>query len=486
MATARVEDKILEALLNWVDCLRHWPDLPSSSELELHLRYPAVAGPLRGSLRGTEFWASDSGCEALRALLEDEELAALYDSDSPASMSELRGRVAALVSEALTRDDAAQHLRSNLALLLAECRKTTCTGVSLWLVRGLTVGTELRIADSVFVLPASDEAMREFNERSKAGGAMVPSDASAILVAYGSASRDEMGPFAGMSSVAAAHMVLHSLSRAIWLVTGYFPVPVITIGAEVARFPAVATLEDQSSFVERGRDHDNGDVRSDQVQPIRAMLLRLWNRDWMYGPDPLDAGTVMAVESALRLLDGALPSPDGLVSNLACYAAIDGLMSGRKESDAATVPRVASLLTRDYKRRRSGRRLIQRLYELRGEMAHGRRPEPEVIASALGIGFDPNVFRQPSFNDELRLTSLRLARVVTAFVLENIVSIEDASDGTLIPAKLSKGLPISKLRDVLQSSSQGDASSSERVEAMMPSWLRTTAEELCYDRKKEG
>ena len=74
MATARVEDKILEALLNWVDCLRHWPDLPSSSELELHLRYPAVAGPLRGSLRGTEFWASDSGGEALRALLDAKRL----------------------------------------------------------------------------------------------------------------------------------------------------------------------------------------------------------------------------------------------------------------------------------------------------------------------------------------------------------------------------------------------------------------------------
>ncbi|MCZ6545340.1 MAG: hypothetical protein O6913_06510, partial [Chloroflexi bacterium] len=71
----------------------------------------------------------------------------------------------------------------------------------------------------------------------------------------------------------------------------------------------------------------------------------------------------------------ALTFADSALVAMACYAVADGLLSRRDEHQNRVIKRLSILTGSDTAGERRLRKMIERLYRLRSDMAHGRRPD---------------------------------------------------------------------------------------------------------------
>lgn len=451
-------------------------DLPPPDELVLHLRFPKSSWlTFRGSQLGAELWESEEGVAIFEALLAYPGMREAYGPPPPSRSSELIQRTATFVIAALrSGQSGATFLDQQLRVLLGELLAENAVWSAAWLVEGLEVSSRLPITAFIDLLPVTESDLEMIARRLPGGAVTLPRNASAVLYLRCSTSRATSGAYTASAGFGWAHVLLLQLSKAVWLATGGYPTPIVRLASEEATFPIGSPTEDLASVIERSRHYDSATADQGSEIVIRALMARLHGRPWATDQSEWDAATRVALDAAIELSQTAIESLDALVVNFACYAAIDGLLSAREDDDTATVRRVAQIVGTDDRSRRAVRRRVTRLYHLRSDMAHGRSPHLADIASALELPTEPSVAleqRYPSLYEELRLSSLRLLRLVLAFCLHATSEVQDQMQLGDIPNDVRPRLAIGEFRAVLDRAER-DPDARAQVEALMPSWLQ--------------
>ena len=206
---------------------------------------------------------------------------------------------------------------------------------------------------------------------------------------------------------------------------------------------------------------------------VVARLGAIW-----HGPEgTIDDETMLALWVAKTYVSPALEWADALMTLLLSYAAMDGLLLAKHDDDTRLGPRVAWLLGASDKDRRTARRLVGDLRELRGDIAHGRRPDLLRLSSVLGqpITEDELSARFLLVRDELQsllrrrcLTLLR--RVLLAFLW---LAVEAQAD-PLAPMRpiLQAGLTRREILDLLERAAKNDAAAQKVLLQRIPEVAR--------------
>ena len=220
--------------------------------------------------------------------------------------------------------------------------------------------------------------------------------------------------------------------------------------------------------------HPSPEARFLDPAIVASLYVRLNDRSWQDESGPLDDKTRLALKSGDWLVDAARQITDGVAANLLNYAAIDGLLANRADSDSQTIRRVAHLLGSSPASRKRIRARVQRMYQVRGELGHGRRPHLTELAQAVGAESPPDetsaAFRNPTLEIELSWLSLRVATAVVSTLLLTCIAADPARPGSVL---FRPGIwTLAELQATLHQAAQGDAAAQARIDASVPAALR--------------
>lgn len=436
-------------------------------DFETHLRLAHLEGaPLLGSSEGRKFWDSPEAKAFVGKLLEIPEVHERFGDGPPFVLRELEGRVAALLGQWLVRGQRAD----DISQLVAELTSKRREGFAAWLVQDLMLDERVEVFPWLMVHPADAPTLLRLAENRPNGVAGLPRSASAVLAAAAAANEGDLGPsdgpFVGMGAIASANLMAMTLRTAVWLVTGSLAPVVVRLAGEYARFPAVRIADQNESYLARELHSETGRLRVADVSAVQWIVRLLTARPWMTDPS---TATSVAVRTALRLAEIARGSVDGLAVNLTCYAGLDALLSGRREPDSRTPPRLRVLLSPGADEGKTLARRVERMYSLRGDFVHGREPPDEDIRVALELEqVEDELLRRPeSLHVALGQSSLGFLRAAICATLPRIYELQDAET---FPGTWRERRNVEGLRSLLEAAAKNEAEAVRTLSAELPDW----------------
>jgi len=185
---------------------------------------------------------------------------------------------------------------------------------------------------------------------------------------------------------------------------------------------------------------------------------------------------------ALWVADGtylhqALEVADASSTVLMAYAAMDGLLLDKTDHDSRLVPRVGCLIGGSVDEQRAVRRFIQHLQEIRGAVAHGKRPRLADVAGAIGRDMadaalaERGIFADQELKRLLRRRCLDVLRRVLVSFLWLTVEGEPWPGGTHRP-RASLGLSREQVLKTLDRAHRGDSDALSALEGKAPAVVR--------------
>jgi hypothetical protein len=282
---------------------------------------------------------------------------------------------------------------------------------------------------------------------------------------------------AGATAFAFAAIALERLRTAIWFATGVVPGKGDTFLWHVSPYPTGPFERIPARPEERlVRGAGRGEPCTVDASLLWQVIARL-GVIWDAPEGIIDDETMRSLWVANTYLSPSLAWADALMTLLMSYATMDGLLLAKDDDDMRLGPRVAWLLGTNDEDRRTIRRFVSDLRELRGDIAHGRRPDLLGVSSALGqpITEDELSARFLLVRDELQ-SLLRqrclglLRRVLLAFLW---LTVEVRTD-PLEPMRpiLQAGLTRNEILNLLESAEKNDAAAQALLLSRIPEAAR--------------
>jgi len=355
-----------------------------------HVHYPADPNTtLVGSVLGQAMWESAEGKQLISLLLTDPILNAWFGGQH-VNLVELQAILASAIrSWAASNQSADEFSRHQAQNVLQALKRPDWPCWTIGVAYGVTAGQRLDLPRSYSIDPDVDRAL----SNAAANGAVTELHLARMnkgfgcLFLYGaSADREMFGPFAATTAMAWGQVAFETLKKAIWLASGVSPVVGDVLVTDASSYPVVplrhlpAPLQ---TYPVTPRPLDEGEVALLATCLLRIEFVR---ED---GPE-MDPETELQLRLALSHVDTILRLADRLVAALLVYVALEGLLLNADDDESRLGQRVAWLVGVDTGERRSLRRLMSAYRELRGNLAHGKRPRLQDLETMLGRKVSPD------------------------------------------------------------------------------------------------
>jgi hypothetical protein len=402
--------------------------IPNVNTAPWHLGFPAGGATLVGSDIGRDIWATPEGQALVEYLLTDPALREWF-APPDSVVVELRLSLASVVEQWANSATAADEFgatRTSEILDAIRAPQVACSGVSL--VYGVALdqgGVELPYGLSIS--PGTADTLRGVLPR--LGGSFkdlirAPNRPALLLVSRSAASRSEMRGFAASWADGSCRISLERLRTAIWLASGVLPARGDMYLYHESPYPAIP-FERISPTPEQRFPQDlsvGGDAPLDAAF-LSDVLVRMGGV-WGTTEPHLEGEAIEALWVAdATYLHQALEVADASSTVLMAYAAMDGLLRNKTDDDSRLAPRVGCLIGASNDDRRAVRRFVDRLRNIRGEVAHGKRAQLDDVAGAIGRDVaaaalaERGIFADQELNRLLRRRCLDvLRRVLVAFL----------------------------------------------------------------------
>jgi hypothetical protein len=457
--------------------------VPNVQAAPWHLGFPAGGPTLVGSDVGREIWATPEGQRLVDYLLTDPALREWFAPPPDSVLVELRFFVASVVekwaSSGAPADDFAA-TRASEILDAIRSPQVVCRGASL--VYGVALDQGLiQLPYGLSITPATADTWATVLPRlgvSITDLIRAPNRPALLLTSSVAASRTEMPGFAASWADGDCRIWLERLRTAIWLASGVLPARGDMYLFQESPYPALP-FDRISPPPEQRFPQDlslGGEARLDGAF-LSDVLVRMGA---VWGTTEAHVGGE-AVE-ALWVADGtylpqALEFPDSSSTVLMAYAAIDGLLRDKTDDDSRLAPRVGCLIGGSNDDRRAVRRFVDRLRNIRGEVAHGKRPHLADVAGAIGRDVadaalaERGIFADQELNRLLRRRCLDVLRRVLVSFLWLTVEGEPWPGDTHRP-RAWLGLTREQVLKTLDRAHNGDSEALTALEGKIPRVLR--------------
>jgi hypothetical protein len=475
-------EELAGRLADFLEIVRQ--SVPNLQAAPWHLGFPAGGPTLVGSDVGRDIWATPEGQGLVEYLLMDPALRQWF-APPDSVLVELRFCLASVVEQWVNSGAPAAEFGATRAWEILEALRApqvVCTGVSLLYGVALDQGG-LELPYGLSISPGTADRLRGLLPR--LGGSFkdlirAPNRPALLLVSRSGASRSEMRGFAASWADGNCRISLERLRTAIWLASGALPARGDMYLYHESPYPAIP-FEWISPPPEQRFPQEvsvAGEARLDGafLSDVLVRMGAVWGTaEPRLGGEAIDAFWV----ADATYLPHALEFPDSSSTVLMAYAAIDGLLRDKTDDDSRLAPRVGCLIGRANDDRRAVRRFVDRLRNIRGEVAHGKRPHPDDVAGAIGRDVadaalaERGIFADQELNRLLRRRSLDVLRRALASFLWLTVEGEPWPGGTHRP-RARLGLSREQVLKTLDSAQSGDSEALAALEGRIPRVLRAS------------
>jgi hypothetical protein len=459
--------------------------IPNLGSAPWHLGFPAGRGTVIGSELGQQVWEEPEAVELMEYLLADETLRAWFSPPPGFAPVELQFILASVVDRyAASHRPAGEFAAASAAEILEAMHHPNPACVGFALAHGVAVERYVELPYGLAVAPATQEQLRSLPARtgiSQIDAMRLPGQPAMFLICSTAASRADFGAFAAMTALGFARIGLEHLRTAIWLATAVMPGRSDTFLWHNSPYPAapferIPALPEQR-FVRGSTPH--GQVTTIDGSLLWQAVARL-GIIWNEAEGVIDSETMLSLWVAQTYVSPALEWADAFMTLLMSYATIDGLLLRKNDDDSRLGHRVAWLIGASDHDRRQIRKFITGLRELRGDIAHGERPDLLRLSTVLGrqVSEDELSDRFPILRTELqsllRQRCLGLLRRVLVAYLWLVVDAVVDPENPLRPG-LQAGVTRGAILDLLESASKNDSAAQRLLSRQVPEAARGRA-----------